>query len=207
MTDSYNHSLKIIDLKTKLCQKLKISEDFKLNEPNSICFGQNSIWITDTNNHKIKVLNEFSIYSNNSIEDFEVKFTSSLNKKCSVPTETNLKNQILLQLPNFSVNFEASNLWKIIVKTNSKERIENEGTFAELKKKENLFQLIPIPTKIDSIEKIKLEINIVYCDQQKSGSVCKMLKKKLEFSSKQIELFREKSEDSDLYGSIILRIN
>ena len=206
ITDSYNHSLKVVDLKTKFCRKIKMNVNNKLNEPNSILYSQNSIWITDTNNHKIKVLHNFNDESDHSLENFEVKFPSNDIKKFTVPTEINLKNQILLQLPNFHINYEAANCWKIIVKTNKKERLENEGTFEELNKKRDLFQLVPITTEIDSIEKIKLELNIVYCIQEKLNNVCKMYKKKLEFSRKQIESYRDKEPNSDLYGSIKLRI-
>ena len=63
--DSYNHKLKkITDLKSKTprCTTCPLEG---LNEPGGLCFdGIGSLYIADTNNHKIKIVN---------IETFEMK--------------------------------------------------------------------------------------------------------------------------------------
>ena len=63
--DSYNHKLKkITDLKSKTprCTTCPVEG---LNEPGGLCFdGIGSLYIADTNNHKIKIVN---------IETFEMK--------------------------------------------------------------------------------------------------------------------------------------
>ncbi|KAM8876061.1 NHL repeat-containing protein 2 [Synchiropus picturatus] len=69
VVDSYNHKIKVVDPKTKHCWTLagsgeaadNISPDFSkcsFNEPGGICVGTGGklIYVADTNNHQVKVL-------------------------------------------------------------------------------------------------------------------------------------------------------
>ncbi|XP_038677972.1 NHL repeat-containing protein 2 [Scyliorhinus canicula] len=69
VADSYNHKIKVIDPKTKKCTTLagtgKASDvtasDFNqatFNEPGDVCIGEhgNVLYVVDTNNHQVKVL-------------------------------------------------------------------------------------------------------------------------------------------------------
>ncbi|XP_078269596.1 NHL repeat-containing protein 2 [Rhinoraja longicauda] len=69
VADSYNHKIKVINPKTKHCTTLAgtgkasnvIGPNFKqatFNEPGDVCVGENGnvLYVADTNNHQIKVL-------------------------------------------------------------------------------------------------------------------------------------------------------
>ncbi|KAM9774353.1 NHL repeat-containing protein 2 isoform X1 [Syngnathus typhle] len=69
VADSYNHKIKVVDPKTKHCSTLAgtgeagdtVGPDFavsRFNEPGGICAGPggNLLYVADTNNHQIKVL-------------------------------------------------------------------------------------------------------------------------------------------------------
>ncbi|XP_043958529.1 NHL repeat-containing protein 2 isoform X1 [Gambusia affinis] len=68
VADSYNHKIKVVDPKTKQCTTLAgtgeagdtLGPQFSktcFNEPGGICISGNLLYVADTNNHKIKVLN------------------------------------------------------------------------------------------------------------------------------------------------------
>ncbi|XP_007574345.1 NHL repeat-containing protein 2 [Poecilia formosa] len=68
VADSYNHKIKVVDPKTKQCTTLAgageagdaLGPQFTktcFNEPGGICIRGNLLYVADTNNHKIKVLN------------------------------------------------------------------------------------------------------------------------------------------------------
>ncbi|XP_008569253.1 PREDICTED: NHL repeat-containing protein 2, partial [Galeopterus variegatus] len=70
VADSYNHKIKVVDPKTKNCTTLAgtgdtnnvISSTFTestFNEPGGLCIGENGqlLYVADTNNHQIKVMN------------------------------------------------------------------------------------------------------------------------------------------------------
>ncbi|XP_053778056.1 NHL repeat-containing protein 2 isoform X2 [Desmodus rotundus] len=68
VADSYNHKIKVVDPKTKNCITLagtgdasNVSSSFTqstFNEPGGLCIGENGqlLYIADTNNHQIKVM-------------------------------------------------------------------------------------------------------------------------------------------------------
>ncbi|KAL3863542.1 hypothetical protein ACJMK2_005293 [Sinanodonta woodiana] len=67
VADSYNHKIKSIDLKTKNCTTIMGTGQAgsamkdnplktELNEPGGLCVSNNLLYIADTNNHNIKVL-------------------------------------------------------------------------------------------------------------------------------------------------------
>ncbi|XP_005804451.1 NHL repeat-containing protein 2 [Xiphophorus maculatus] len=68
VADSYNHKIKVVDPKMKQCATLAgtgeagdaLGPQFTktcFNEPGGICINGNLLYVADTNNHKIKVLN------------------------------------------------------------------------------------------------------------------------------------------------------
>ncbi|KAF3704389.1 NHL repeat-containing protein 2 [Channa argus] len=69
VADSYNHKIKVVDAKTKQCSTLAgtgeagntLSPDFNkscFNEPGGVCVGNGGklLYVADTNNHQVKVL-------------------------------------------------------------------------------------------------------------------------------------------------------
>ncbi|XP_076105032.1 NHL repeat-containing protein 2-like [Mytilus galloprovincialis] len=63
IADSYNHKIKSVDLKTSICKTVIGPETdgddvikFQLNEPGGLCVSQDKVYIADTNNHHIRVL-------------------------------------------------------------------------------------------------------------------------------------------------------
>ncbi|XP_076008035.1 NHL repeat-containing protein 2 [Genypterus blacodes] len=70
VADSYNHKIKVVDPKTKLCSTLAGTGEAgdevgpasglsRFNEPGGLCVGDSGklLYVTDTNNHRVKVLN------------------------------------------------------------------------------------------------------------------------------------------------------
>lgn len=79
VADSYNHKIKVVDPKTKQCTTLagtgeagdSLGPQFAktcFNEPGGICIGAKLLYVADTNNHKIKVLN----LDSNSVSPFHI---------------------------------------------------------------------------------------------------------------------------------------
>ncbi|XP_036029248.1 NHL repeat-containing protein 2 [Onychomys torridus] len=63
VADSYNHKIKVVDPKTKVCTTLAGTGDAKgaesaFNEPGGLCVGDSGrlLYVADTNNHQIKVV-------------------------------------------------------------------------------------------------------------------------------------------------------
>ncbi|XP_052102272.1 NHL repeat-containing protein 2-like [Mytilus californianus] len=63
VADSYNHKIKSVDLKTSICTTVIGPEtdgdgviQFQLNEPGGLCVSLDKVYIADTNNHQIRVL-------------------------------------------------------------------------------------------------------------------------------------------------------
>ncbi|XP_063433983.1 NHL repeat-containing protein 2-like [Mytilus trossulus] len=96
VADSYNHKIKSIDLKTSICKTvigLETNNDgvikFQLNEPGGLCVSQDKVYIADTNNHQIRVLDIKTL----SISTLPVIF--SKDETDSKPKQPiNLKGQI-----------------------------------------------------------------------------------------------------------------
>ncbi|XP_022662944.1 NHL repeat-containing protein 2-like isoform X1 [Varroa destructor] len=58
VADSYNHKLKIVDLKSRMCKTAQIKGTLCLDEPAGLAIDNvaNRLYIADTNNHQIKVV-------------------------------------------------------------------------------------------------------------------------------------------------------
>ncbi|XP_074151760.1 NHL repeat-containing protein 2 [Sminthopsis crassicaudata] len=114
VADSYNHKIKVVDPKTKNCTTIagtgeasnvitSASTESTFNEPGGLCIGENSnlLYIADTNNHQIKVM------------DLETKIISVLpiiNFETAVVDGPFLEKQKLPKLPKSSPNIKLSPL-------------------------------------------------------------------------------------------------
>ena len=170
VADSYNNSLKLIEIKSKFCRKICI-KDSELNEPNGICVDENNgyLWVADTNNHSIKFAKIDQI-----IQGKEIFFSKSLVELLTDSMDPVLEKVKKLELfkqkyievyLNFKLNPAAENIWKIKVN----DRILN-GLFD----KNGLVHRISLG-KIDKIESLEIQVNVVICQTSENDSLCKLL--------------------------------
>lgn len=173
VADSYNNSLKLIDIKTKLCRKIFI-QNSDLNEPNGICIDENNgyLWIADTNNHSIKFFRVDDIFKEKEIIFSNILLDQSVDSVDYVQKIDKLKlnDQKFIEINfNFKLNESAENFWTVKV---------NERTITGLFTKNNLFHKI----FLENFEKIfflELHINVAYCQMVDNDSICKLLNKKI----------------------------
>ena len=182
VADTYNHALKLIDLKTKFCQKLQL--ETQLNEPNGLCIDPTSqtVYICDTNNHSIKRIESFDVNKTTMFNINELKLTNQNLTELIESIE--LKNEILVEI-NFELNFEASNNWQLaIFNTNEKvAKLELQGVFERKKNLNGLYKLTSIDSESENIKLIELHICVCYCEQSNTlGNICKILKKKFTYT-------------------------
>ncbi|KAL1122608.1 hypothetical protein AAG570_002937, partial [Ranatra chinensis] len=67
IADSYNHRIKRVGIDDKLCSTVGDYSESQLNEPGGICAFRDKLFITDTNNHCVKIMsllsNSFTVVS------------------------------------------------------------------------------------------------------------------------------------------------
>ena len=192
VADTYNGSLKLVDLKTRYCQKLLV--DGQLNEPNSILIDRNNtIWIADTNNHTIKTIPNFDLNKVDfKLENFNIIFQ---NKELELPVLDQVQiNEGLFIALKWDIKHDAPNSWKLKL-------INKQGTilnFNGLIQKENqllnknntLVKLLQFDFDIGTLNQIDIELNIVQCVK----SACQLVKIKKSLNSKDISNSQQNSK-------------
>ncbi|XP_022190721.2 NHL repeat-containing protein 2 isoform X1 [Nilaparvata lugens] len=84
VADSYNHKLKSIDANTNVCTTYThIDPAYKLNEPGGLCVDGDDLYIADTNNHRVLVVDTV----NKTTRKFDLKMTSDLPKNLPAMVE------------------------------------------------------------------------------------------------------------------------
>lgn len=205
VADTYNNSIRKIEIEAKMCKKLNLidNEDSNLNEPSGLCVDQdrNRIWIIDTNNHSIKLVQNFDINSSEfKLKEFKIQFAndcidsfSSLSKQLVL----NKKNDLVRVRFNCELNKSAENVWKLKIIDDKDSVNENIGKFDKSKSAEDSNHLlkgleycIGLDESVGSIESIssinhlELSISVFYCGKDSNNSsleVCKILKRKFQF--------------------------
>ena len=172
--DSYNHKLKkITDLKSKTprCSTCPVEG---LDEPGGLCFdGIGSLYIADTNNHKIKKVNietfemkEFDLEMPKNTE--EVDFSRSNNLVIQALKTKDIKIKIIVQ-PEFALNQEAPNGWKIVFPPETSLPMIKGQIDSELK--------VNLPQQNPNVDKFNLDIKMYLC----SNGLCTVQNKKISF--------------------------
>ena len=192
VADTYNGCLKLIDLKTRYCQKILL--DAQLNEPNSILIDQNkTIWIADTNNHVIKTIPNFDLNKFDfKVEEFNIIFQNNQLKMPDLE-QMQIDEGIYIAL-KWDIKYDAPNSWKLKL-------INKQGTisnFNGLIQKENQLvkknitsvKLMQFDFDIETLNQLDIELNIVQCIK----SACQMVKIKRTFNSKDILNCRKNSK-------------
>ncbi|XP_056659756.1 NHL repeat-containing protein 2 isoform X4 [Monodelphis domestica] len=103
VADSYNHKIKVVDPKTKNCTTIagtgeasniisSTSTESTFNEPGGLCIGENGnlLYIADTNNHQIKVMD---------LETKIISVLSIINSETAVVDGPFLEKQKTIKLP------------------------------------------------------------------------------------------------------------
>lgn len=183
VADSYNNCVKKIEIKSKTAKKLIPANEIHLNEPNGICIDQinSNIYITDTNNHSIKLIKNLDINSAQvQIEEFPIRFSDNVNsfeiEKISIDSENCFT--VLLEF-NFKLNQNAENTWKVTINGLTSKNVNGifkQNDKIDWSKERDVYKLdrvlIENPHDITSI---KLDLNIVYCENT-SSKLCKIFK-------------------------------
>ncbi|RZF44245.1 hypothetical protein LSTR_LSTR003885 [Laodelphax striatellus] len=87
VADSYNHKIKCIDPLTNTCTTYTaIDPAFKLNEPGGLCVEGDDLYIADTNNQRILVVDT----RNKTTRKFDLKMTSELPKNLPAVVESGI---------------------------------------------------------------------------------------------------------------------
>ena len=179
IADTYNHALKLIDLKSKHCHKLKLN--INLNEPNGLCIDPttNNVYICDTNNHSVKIIKNFDTNKT----EFQVNELTIANQNITeLIGKIQLKNEILVDL-NFEMNFEASNNWHLTIFNQNQSKSEFKGIFENKNQMSKLYNLTSTDLEVESIKQIELDLCIYYCEENNSlGKICKIFKKKISYT-------------------------
>lgn len=170
VADAFNNCIKLIDVKSKFCRKICISGS-GLNEPNGVCIDENNgyLWVADTNNHSIKfakinrILEEKEIVFTNSLLEISMDSLDSVVEKVK---KMDILQQKYIQIKfNFKLNTSAENFWRVKV---------NDMILNGLFDKNSLTHQIFLG-KIDKIESLEIQINVVICQTSENDSVCRML--------------------------------
>lgn len=199
LVDTYNSSLKKIDIKTKMCKKLVNKSELELNEPSGICIDGKTIWICDSNNHSIKyienfeksndsyILNEFLVLGQDKVDHVSQKLAK--NNLESNKTFDKIKVKF-----DFDVNENADNSCKIYALNKNEIKEEN---LVHLKKllNENVFVLENFSFDLEELVEINFNFNLIICSHSDSGAkVCKMVKSSKTFTKKEILKIRGKNK-------------
>ena len=203
VTDTYNNSLKKIDLKNNFCSKIYLNGP-KLNEPNSVFVNGDEVFVADTNNHSIKVVKNFNIDINQAdLHEFEIKF----NKNTDLTKEPKKDKTKTLMLVKFDghINFDAPNKWKLDINFNDGGKAEFSGKLNNLFRKndsndnDKLFELEPLKEELNKICGIEIFLSFVNCIDQS----CRLESRKLKYDFKQLSKMAKKIENCD---AIIIEI-
>ncbi|XP_069756102.1 NHL repeat-containing protein 2 isoform X2 [Narcine bancroftii] len=218
VADSYNHKIKVIDPKTKQCMTLTgtgkagnvIGPNFNqatFNEPGDVCVGENGnvVYVADTNNHQIKVLDlEMETVSVLPITFMDVVDSSQPMKTKKVyrlpksavsvqktplvvrPAQT-LQFHLKIELPEGAKLTEgAPSFWSLWAEGNEWLFLgqKNEGEIVHLDKETEIIFLVPAQVQTNGLV-LSIDVCLYFCS--KNDNICQMkgisFKQPLRFSS------------------------
>ena len=205
VADTYNNSIRKIDIKTKLVEKILIEEnEFKLSEPNGLCIFNDKVFIADTNNHQIKFMKFISESATKQLEIFPIKFDNEeIIDSFKFNNLTLNEKKIKIKLNGIDLNEKADNRWKIKVQyKNTKFEVKTEGSL--IKCDDYTYKLENFSLNIVDLVKFELKLKLFYCVFEKKGEVCKFIKLVKTYLKEDFNDTSSSSTDSD---SIFLSIN
>jgi DNA-binding beta-propeller fold protein YncE len=221
VVDTYNNSLRKVDLSSRTVEKIRFEESAhtELNEPSCICIDKLSgrAWIADSNSHQIRVIHKFDLNSElQRMESFLVKFSPQTRiEQEKLSSDRDGKKRVLVGF-KYKLNRNAPNVVKVKLRNNNNNKLKYESSLSEANwvggesDETSFYKLDQVYIDdLATIESLKLELNLVYCEsdkKRKEESVCKMLRKKLEFSRKDLLRLLNASQDSPFYNSILIQI-
>lgn len=189
VADSYNHKIKSVDIKTAVCTTIvgpEPSEGIicnRLNEPGGLCMSGNIVYIADTNNHTIKILdltmrsvqNLPVIFTKDSVDMIDGKSKPAINLRghienlqdLVVPSTGLLEFLLEVILPEGShLTNDAPSIWTIYS--------ESATELIELARKEIRTIQNPESVAIDVIENKSVfyfQCKVLHCGED---NLCKM---------------------------------
>lgn len=186
VADSYNHKIKKVDIAKNaiitICgnkqMEINNASSEVFNEPGGLCIGSNNkIYIADTNNHAIKVIDlnyDYSVKNISKLElkslpsEKEIKFDDNIQKIFCNPVAVNQKggkiifNVILTFEGNLKLNEEAPQKWIMHLPSNLWSSVPNNGSQVE-----NLESIISVSPTASSKDNLITVIFKVYTCSEK----------------------------------------
>ena len=169
IADTYNHKIKTLDLHTNQLVTLAGNgkpgdingplEQAKLNEPEGVLILNDYLYITDTNNHKLKVI-DLNI---NEIEEFKIFGTEKLILNNKFPIQTIALNPIEICPGETSVYFDIKLPKGFIRNKNAPSSIIRKDVNPERVLYIDESNRVVIKLNDLSDTKINLELKVYYC--------------------------------------------
>lgn len=198
VADSYNHKLKLVDIRKKQCNTVWGTDgEVTLNEPGglSVDSKQGLAYIADTNNHSIRILRIQDkvmsqlpvIFPSDTVDSPTIKLSDILkpgkepekNGTISVAPGSEVKVNLLLSLPEGGhVNDEAPSKWTAVIQDSSCDGAGNAlfsrtGTIQE-NSTQHLFSWKMPDSSSSGRLRLYLKAKVFYCDESKA---CRMKEK------------------------------
>jgi hypothetical protein len=206
VADTYNNSLKFIDLNTNHCSKLTNSNGSILSEPNGLLVDGACIYVADTNNHSVKLVRDFRMGQKTiQIEEFLIDFGHRVIDCVDLCSQSVSKlkfsneSEVYLLL-NSSVNEKASNTWRIESKNVDGNVAEFYGVLKRVD--EHMYKLEKFRIELESVIELVVHLNLVYCS--KNSSTCKLFHKTCSHNKEELSKSLETNRQSKFYNSVIL---
>ncbi|KAL4231754.1 NHL repeat-containing protein 2 [Mactra antiquata] len=196
LVDSYNHKVKSVDISNRKCQTMLGTgkagstngdnlSSIELNEPGGIaCDWRNKlVYIADTNNHHIKILD----LQSQKVQNLSIIFPSSASKDTDIlqynttdGTDDVIKHgvRILLQIhlaDGIYLNDQAPNSWSLYCEdTLLYDNLKESGVKLKGELTQELQQTLTIIPSTDIVREVCLKLNLFICED---SGVCRMDKK------------------------------
>ncbi|MDB5387519.1 MAG: ykuV [Planctomycetaceae bacterium] len=195
VADSYNHKIKIVDLEKKSIKTFlgtgkpgAKNDNVEFSEPAGLTFAGEKLYVADTNNHQIRVVDfQLKTVSNLELKGLEPPKPISASDSGSgtspkeLPAQTvasngHLQFDISLQIPEgFKLNPAQDPIWQLKAEGEqtlvSKEQLNQRD---ELKPQQGLVSIkVPLAAKSGS-GKFKLNFTYTICSQESQGGVCQL---------------------------------
>lgn len=200
IADTYNNCLRKLDVKTKRVEKIETKID--LNEPNSICIDVENrrVYIADTNNHSLKLVEQFDILSTKEIKlnEFKIEFfgdqSIDLAGKLSIDEDGENRCDVYASF-KFKLNSSADNSWKAVINNDMENCIRGSFTQKDMCDSVNDGYVYKFDNlRVDRfrngpINSIQFDFNLVYCESDEKGGsrFCRVFKNKKCFTRNELD--------------------
>lgn len=181
IADTFNNKIKRLDLEKKTILTLAGTgengnrdgplKSATFNEPSGLSFGSDKIFVADTNNHRVRIIDlAAGMVSTLALRGLEPSAKQAVSPENFTGERISVSSPISSDLHALNLMIKLPPFYKLLDKAPSQARLFTKG--AEIKKFPIRQEQETVP--IDGVlsgDKVYLELNLYYCRQQRS-SVC-----------------------------------